>query len=408
MNEKRLLCAVVILACLVDTSMAQGKKMACTYSSSKADAMGYLPEYIPLEVCTHVIFKAFNFPSFVGRQMLFSDNDKIAFSRVVSSVRTRSNTIPVVASILGNAQDYTATSGTIARRKAFVQAATSLLLELDADAIELHWRSPGNSNAGLGNGLDRVTMVTLLQDLRQAVNSVSRSIRNRNRELWFRGSLHPNVIAEAYNVFDVCDLVDHVTIDPDTADNLENSHAPLYSKPIVLPTYVAQLDGNVIYPENGLNTTTQRWIDEGCPPRKLLFGIGLHGVSKSYSSSLRNFLGERSALGPARKTYLDYGELCLTIRQGGWSYGWDEYGFTPYATRALSDGQEQRISYEDLNSLRYKMDMVEEKRFGGIYLEYVHSDDIYGRCGQAYEHTSYVSSRVQAIPSDIGFAIEWN
>ncbi|XP_052898220.1 endochitinase-like [Anopheles moucheti] len=397
---------VFILALLVDSSMAQGKKLVCSYDPTKALQIGYQPEYIPLEVCTHVIFQAFDFPRFVGRQMLFSDNDKIAFSKVITSVRQRSNTVRVIASIIGSAQDYTATSGTIVRRKAFVQAAISLLLELDADAIELNWRSPGNSNAGHGNGLDRVTMVSLLQDLRQAVISASKNIRYRNRELWFRGSLHLNVVFEAYNVFDICELVDHVTLDSDTVPSLGEVHAPLYSKPIVSPVYVPWLDTRVIDPMNGLNTTTQRWIDEGCPPRKLLFGIGLHGVRKAYSSSMRSFFG--SGFGPAKSTYLEQHELCVTIRQGGWKYAWDQYGAMPYATRALQNGQEEHISYEDLNSLRYKMDMVEAKRFGGIYIEHIHSDDIYGRCGQAYSLTAYLASRVRSIPSDIGFAVEWN
>uniref|UniRef100_A0A182M550 GH18 domain-containing protein n=1 Tax=Anopheles culicifacies TaxID=139723 RepID=A0A182M550_9DIPT len=399
-----------LLTLMVDGSMAQGKKMVCSYSPSKALTIGYQPDYIPLEVCTHVMFDAFSFPNFVGRQMLFNDNDKIAFSKVVSSVRKRSNAVRVVASIDGSARDYTDTSGTIVRRKAFVQAATSLLLELDADAIELNWRSPGNSNAGNGNGLDRATMVTLLQDLRQAVNSASRTIRNRNRELWFRGSLHLNVIAEAYNVFDICELVDHVTLDPETIFGLTEAHVPLYSKPFMLPQNIpAQFTSmlqDITFPDTGLIASTQRWIDEGCPPRKLLLGIGIHGVHKAYSAANKAFFGGFTFADKGTK--LEHRDLCYTIRQGGWSYGWDQYGGMPYAFRALQNGQEERISYEDLNSLRYKMDMVAEKRIGGIYIKHVHSDDIYGSCGQAYSLTAYLSSRVRSIPSDIGFAIEWN
>uniref|UniRef100_A0A182STM3 GH18 domain-containing protein n=1 Tax=Anopheles maculatus TaxID=74869 RepID=A0A182STM3_9DIPT len=398
---------LVLVADFFDLSMAQSKKFVCSYSPAKANPIGYQPEYIPLEVCTHVIFKSFDFPNFVGRQMLFSDNDKIAFSRVLTSVRKRSNAVRVVASIKGSSRDFTSTANTLVRRKAFVQAAVALLLELDADAIELNWSVIYSS----GLNTDRSTMVSLLQDLRQALNSASKSIKNRNRELWFRGSLHPNVIPESYNVFDICDLVDHVTLDPDTADNLESAHAPLYGTPIVLPVqaqaFIRNL-GSVINPETGFYTTTQRWIDEGCPPKKLLFGIGLHGVRKAYSASLRSLVGDRATLGPAEAKYLEYYELCKTIREAGWNYAWDQYGTMPYATRALQNGMEERISYEDLNSLRYKMDMVVGKRFGGIYMDYVHSDDIYGSCGQAYPLTSYLSSRVRSIPSDIGFAIEWN
>ncbi|XP_040171825.1 uncharacterized protein LOC120905128 [Anopheles arabiensis] len=332
------------LSVYVRCSTAQGKKLFCSFSPSKTDLIGYQPENIPLEVCPDVIFKAFSFPSIVGRQILFSDNEKIGFSRVVSSVRKRSNTARIVASIDGTARDFATTSIAIVRRKAFVQAAVELLLELDADAIELNWKASSNS------ANDRSTMVQLLQDLRQAVNAASKS-RNRTRELWFRGSLHPSLLADAYNIFDVCELVDHVTLDPSTAESLENSHAPLYGTPQELGMYIPNI-GNIYYPKTGF--------------------------------------------------------LCKYIREAGWSYAWDGYGGMPYVTRALQNGQVERISYEDLDSLRLKMDMVEQKRFGGIYIDYVHSDDIYGSCGQAYTLTTYLSRRVRTIPSDIGFAIEWN
>ncbi|XP_041777124.1 chitinase-3-like protein 1 [Anopheles merus] len=390
---------------------AQGKKFVCSYSPTKATQIGYQPDYIPLEVCPYVIVKAFSFPSVVGRQMLFSDNDKIAFSRVVSSVRKRSSTVRVVASIDGYARDFTITSSAIVRRKAFVQAAVTLLLELDADAVELNWMSPGNSGVASGDGLDRITMVQLLQDLRQAVNAASKNIPNRQRELWFRGSLHPNVIDSAYNMLDLCELVDHVTLDPNTAESLENAHAPLRGTPQALPVQIpilTQIFGDVIEPGTGFNTTTQRWINAGCPPKKLLLGIGLHGIRKAYSPGLRSFLGDRIGLDTADTRYLEHRELCKTLREDGWNYAWDGYGGMPYVTRALQNGQMERISYEDLDSLRLKMDMVEQKRFGGIYIDYVHSDDIYGRCGQPYLMIAYLSSRVRSIPSDIGFAIEWN
>ena len=100
-------------------------------------------------------------------------------------------------------------------------------------------------------------------------------------------------------------------------------------------------------------------------------------------------------------------QLCNTIREAGWSYTWDGYGGMPYVTRTFQNGRGERISYENLDSLRLKMDMVEQKHLGGIYIDYVHSDDIYGRCGQAYSLIAYLSSRTRSIPSDIGFAIEW-
>ncbi|XP_053676356.1 endochitinase-like [Anopheles nili] len=370
--------------------------------------MGYQPEYIPLELCTHVIFKAFSFPTFVARQMLFNDKDKIDFSRLLYSVRSRSNTVRVVASIFGTARDFTATSATIVRRKAFVLAVASLLLEIDADAIELNWKCPGSSNAGCGSGLDRSTMITLLQDLRQAINSASNHIAGRPRELWFRGSLHPNALQEAYNIYDVCELVDHITLDPNTVADLGGVHAPLQRKPIVFPSVFGRPQ-EVINDMTGLQMNTQTWIDEGCPPKKLLFGVAIKGVRKTYMKQPSWFPGGKSHFGIADDTTsMPYNEACRRIRESGWRHEWDQYGAMPFTKRSTRDNREEEISYEDLNSLRYKMDMVQQKRLGGIYFDSVHSDDIYGWCGQPYALTAYLSSRVRSIPSDIGFAIEWN
>uniref|UniRef100_A0A182JAK9 Uncharacterized protein n=1 Tax=Anopheles atroparvus TaxID=41427 RepID=A0A182JAK9_ANOAO len=407
MREVCVIALFLALSHWVCVADGQSKKYACSYGYEEAYQLGYLPEYIPMEICTHVIFKWFNFPRFVGRQMLLDDNDKLAFSRLVTSVRKRSSSGRVVASITCTGTDFSTMSGTNVRRRAFVQVVSTLLLELDADGIELAWDSPGNENSGTGIATDRLTMVTLLQDLRQAVTAASKLINGRNRELWIRGSLHPNLISTSYNTFDVCELVDHVTL---LSTNIGGrlSHAPINSGTIKTPN-IGNFNGENISLGNGIVDGTQTWIDNGCPPKKLLLGIGLHGFLSTVSTNGQQFFGnEYFSWGSGNKKTMPYREVCQTLRQQGWSVGWDAEALTPYAIRSISGGQSQRISYEDLNSVRYKMDLVEQKRLGGVYTNFIHSDDIYGRCGQAYPLSAYTAYRLRAIPSDIGFAIEWN
>ncbi|XP_058122360.1 endochitinase-like [Anopheles ziemanni] len=401
----------VIVVCLVLSLCphlinGHSKKFACSFNSQEAASISFLPEYVPMEICTHVIFKWFRFPRFVARQMLFDDNDKIAFSRLVTSVRQRSRTGRVVASINGTGSDFSRVSETNVRRRAFVQAASTLLLELDADTIELSWEVPGNQYDGKGIETFRRTMVTLLQDLRQVVNAASSLIKGRPRELWIRGSIHPNLITTSYNTFDVCNLVDQVALST-TSRTESTSHAPIYGSSITLPS-LGPFKGAVINSEDGLTDATQTWIDNGCPPKKVLLGVGLHGFLKTISSSDYGYLADSFLSAPKHVLYFDFFQLCQTLRERGWFFGWDQQGFTPYATRSFYNGQLQRLSYEDVNSLRYKMDLVEQKRLGGVYVDNIHSDDIYGNCGQAYPLSGYTASRLQAIPSDIGFAIEWN
>ncbi|KFB41763.1 AGAP008562-PA-like protein [Anopheles sinensis] len=383
----------------------QGKKFACSFNSQEAASIGFLPKYVPMEICTHVIFKWFRFPRFVGRQMFFDDNDKIAFSRLVTSVRQRSSTGRVVASINGTGTDFSGASEASVRRRAFVQAASTLFLELDADAIELNWERPGIQHGGNGMETDRRTMVTLLQDLRQVVNAASSLMKGRPRELWIRGSIHPLLISSSYNTFDVCDLVDQVTLDAIWTGSL--SHAPIHSSSVTInhSEFGHSGDGKIDIGD-GLTGATKTWIDNGCPPKKVLLGVGLHGLLNAVSSrKINNFGEDFFKWGSGDIKRMAYRE---SFGQRGWSFGWDQQGLTPYATRSLNNGQTERLSYEDVNSLRYKMDLVEQKRLGGVYADYIHSDDIYGTCGQAYPLSSYIASRLQAIPSDIGFAIEWS
>ncbi|XP_050094736.1 endochitinase-like [Anopheles aquasalis] len=403
MKSLRFLLCVVLLPCVVK---AQNKKFACSYDYPGAPEAGYPPDYIPLEVCTHVIFKGFKFPKIIGRQMVFHDDDKLMFSSLVSSIRKRSSTVVIVASIRGTQNDYSAMAAIGQRRKAFVQLIGTLLLQFDADSVEINWNTPGGTTEFGGSDFDRISMVNLLQDLRQLVTSIKRQSAIREREIWFRVSIHPNAITSSYNVPEVCELADYVTLDAKDVP-LGDSHAPLHTKPIALP-FGFRIPGNAQFVYD-LTDSTQRWITSGCPPKKMLLAIALYGIRKEYQSDGNGFFGNHfMGWNEDAQNRLPYRELCQSFRQYRWTFGWDPYGLMPYAIRRLGNGQDQRVSYDDTTSLSYKMNLVEEQRLGGIYLDYIHNDDIYGRCGQAYPLTSYLSSRLRTIPSDIGFAIEWS
>ncbi|XP_050081668.1 endochitinase-like [Anopheles aquasalis] len=385
---------LLVVCYVLGTINAQTKLLACSYKHPGAREAGYLPEYIPLEECSHVIFKEFRFPKVVGRQMQFHDDDMLAFSSLVSSLRNRSTEVFVVASVRGTQKDFSVTGGVSVRRRAFVQLIGTLLLELDADGVEINWISPETT--------DRSPMVTLLQDLRQIATSVSRSARGRNRELWFQVWNHVRPISSVYNVPEVCELTDRIMMNAKEYP-IGFSHAPIHTKPIDLPTGVniPSLD----YYKNDITDSTQQWIDEGCPPKKLSLSIALYGVQKQYQHV---FSFEVPSGVDVNTKYIPYSELCLSYLTNQWTFNWDSYGLMPYATRELGNALFDRVSYDNVHSLRYKMDLVQEKRLGGIHLDYVHYDDIYGRCGQAYPLTSYLASKLRTIPSDISFAIEWS
>uniref|UniRef100_A0A182TN21 GH18 domain-containing protein n=1 Tax=Anopheles melas TaxID=34690 RepID=A0A182TN21_9DIPT len=124
----------------------------------------------------------------------------------------------------------------------------------------------------------------------------------------------------------------------------------------------------------------ETWIDFGCPPKKLILGIGPFGLAYTLANPASYNVGA-PIVGPGA--------------EGQYYYE----GYYPYY---------EWMSYEDTTSIGVKMNFVQEKRLGGVILQYVDYDDFWGFCGTRNPLTTFIYQRLQQIPSDIGFAIEWN
>uniref|UniRef100_A0A182WRV2 GH18 domain-containing protein n=1 Tax=Anopheles quadriannulatus TaxID=34691 RepID=A0A182WRV2_ANOQN len=378
-----------------------GKRLMCYFSSDSPKTKGYgryTANEIPLELCSDVIYRGISFPEW-RRGSYFFDNAEIQqLGGFMYTVKARSAAVRSFVTVLERGKEalsYSIMAEIPERRRAFVKAILELLEQYGLGGVEIAWEWPGTMVKFGGISSDRESLISLLTDVRAGLKS-------RNKELLFFGAVYPKVLRESYRVTSICQLVDYVTLftfdmRPHT-NNVADVHAPMRNRSFETESNRART--NVV---DGVET----WIDFGCPPKKLILGIGLFGQAYTLANPASYNVGAPT-VGPGAEGqyyyegYYPYYELCLLIRSG-WSLFYDPIGQMPFAVRG-----NQWMSYEDTTSIGVKMNFVQEKRLGGVILQYVDYDDFWGFCGTRNPLTTFIYQRLQQIPSDIGFAIEWN
>uniref|UniRef100_A0AAG5DJB0 GH18 domain-containing protein n=1 Tax=Anopheles atroparvus TaxID=41427 RepID=A0AAG5DJB0_ANOAO len=393
---------VVLLSLSLDLAACNGgKRLICYFSSDSPTTKGYgryTANEIPVELCSDVIYRGVGFPQWTRGSYQFDNKELERLRSYMYTIKSRSSTVRNSVTVLERGQDalsYSLMSEVPERRGAFVKAILRLLEQYGLDGVEIAWEWPGTMVKFGGISSDRESLIALLTDLRSG-------LRSRNKELFFFGAVYPKVLRESYRVTSICQVVDFVTLftfdmRPHT-NNVADVHAPMRNRSFETDSNRAKT--NVV---DGVET----WIDFGCPPKKLILGIGLFGQAFTLANPAQYNVGA-PAVGPGEEGqyyyggYYPYYELCLLLRNG-WNKFYDSVGQMPFAVRG-----NQWLGYEDTNSIAAKMNLAQEKRLGGVVLQYVDYDDFWGFCGSRNPLTTFIYQRLSRIPSDIGFAIEWS
>jgi chitinase len=142
----------------------------------------------------------------------------------------------------------------------------------------------------------------------------------------------------------------------------------------------------------------QYWISKGCPREKLILGMGSYGRAFKLVDINKNGLGAPANGIPTAGTYtreggfLSYYEVCQRLTQG-WTRVYNTEQQVPYAFNS-----NEWVGYDDLESLKVKVDYVKNNQFGGAMFWALDLDDFDGKfCGKGkYPLINFVKNELNS------------
>lgn len=162
---------------------------------------------------------------------------------------------------------------------------------------------------------------------------------------------------KAYNIRNVSNYVDYIflmTYDYYVPSNRKTGHNAPYDEVV---------------------TTVNWWIDQGAPKNKLVVGLAAYGHSFTLQNPNSHEVGASTYVEGPKSEYtsepgsLPYMEVCTKLKNG-WTRVWDAKSKVPYAYNG-----NQWISYDDVDSIREKVNFIKSKKLAGAMWWTIADDD---------------------------------
>ena len=132
--------------------------------------------------------------------------------------------------------------------------------------------------------------------------------------------------------------------------------------------------------------TIETWIQGGCPPSKLVLGLGAYGrtfrLKQKTNPDIKPYAPAKGAGLPGNYTgtrgFLSYYEICHLIRRQKWQMEYDEEQQVPFAYK-----DDQWVGYDNQISIEKKCRYLVKQGLAGAMIWSLDLDDFQGRfCGQ--------------------------
>lgn len=334
-----------------------------------------MPEDIPADLCTHIIF-AFGWLK-KGKLSSFESNDETKdttpglYDRMLALKKTNPK-LKVLLAIGGwsfGTQKFKEMSSTRYARQTFIYSAIPFLRQRNFDGLDMDWEYPKGSD-------DKKNFVLLLKELREAFEAEAQEVRKPRLLLTAAVPVGPDNIKGGYDVPAVASYLDFINLmayDFHGKWEKETGHnAPLYS-PSTDSQWRKQLS---------VDNAANIWVKSGAPREKLIIGMPTYGRSFTLANPAKHGPNAPATEGGKAGEYtkesgfLAYYEICELLNNGA-VYVWDEEMKVPY----LVDG-DQWVGFDDERAIRNKMHWIKTNGYGGAMVWTVDMDDFTGTvCG---------------------------
>ncbi|XP_011154318.1 chitinase-3-like protein 1 [Harpegnathos saltator] len=372
------LAALAALASAAPDHESQTDRIVCYYGSWAVYRPGSgkcSVEDIDPTLCTHLIYTFVGISTEGDVRVLDSWNDlsdnygKDAFGRF-NALRKLSPSTKTLVAIGGwneGSLKYSTVMANSATRARFVKNVVDFTLKYNFDGFDLDWEYPNQRG---GKPEDVQNFVSLTKELRTEFDKhgliLSAAV----------GAAETSA-SQSYNIPEISKYLHFINIMSYDLHGSWEKHtghnAPLYARP--------DETGNDL--KLNVDACVNYWLDQGCPPNKIVVGVPFYGRSFTLADPKNNGLRAPTTGPGAAGQYtreggmLGYNEICTNLKQG-WSMVRQEDS-TPYAYNG-----NQWVGYDDVTSLKVKTNYIKSKKLGGVMLWSVETDDFRGECGVKY------------------------
>nr|XP_034836226.1 LOW QUALITY PROTEIN: endochitinase-like [Maniola hyperantus] len=395
---RMLITTLAVLLALTSAEYDSKGRVVCYFNIGAGTRPGfgrYGIEDLPVKKCTHIIYAFVGVNAETSEVQILNpevDVEQNGF-RNFTSLKVTSPNVKFMVSVGGweeGGAKYSHMVSTSALRTTFVNSVVDLLNMYKFDGFDLDWEYPGAADRD-GSPADKEGFLALVLELREAFDNVG-----KGWELTASVPITKSKLDDGYAVAGLCNALDAVHVMSydlrGNWDGFADNHSPLYRRP----------SDTGAYEKINVNDGLQLWVDEGCPANKLVVGIPFYGRSYNIASASEKWnrstpsIRLLAVLIPAPYTQSRglwaYYEICLKLKEeGGWKRKMDKYGKVPYAYK-----DDQWVGYDDQNSVKTKMNFIQEKGYLGAMTWSIDMDDFRGLCGKKNPLVSMMHSHMKS------------
>ncbi|XP_046972453.1 chitinase-3-like protein 1 [Vanessa cardui] len=332
---------------------------------------------INTDLCTHIVY------TFVGINsqgtvisldafLDYPDNwgrDNLGKFNALKQQNSKLKTLLAVGGWNEASAKYSVMAANPTLRKNFVSSALAMVLQYGFDGLDVDWEYPNRRDSVNGQA-DINNFTQLLKELREAFEKYGLLLTAAVSSVKSSASLSYDIPS----IVQYLDLVNVMTYDMYGAWDPKTGHnAPLHRS-----------EGDLNINKDQLNTVDvalEYWLEQGCPPEKLVLGLPFYGHTFQLASADNNGVGA-SAVGPglagpytSTSGTIGYNEICQKLRTESWEKRYDKSAKVPYAVQGKN-----WVSYDDANSLVTKVEYALQFNIAGVMIWSIETDDFHGIC----------------------------